>query len=262
MRVVAHEVHVLEAIAEHVLGLGQLQLRVGARLTGELQLHLLAVVVVDVAVPTGPDELADLQARLLGEHVGQQRVAGDVEGHAQEHVGAALIELAGELPISHVQLEQQVAGWQGHVLQLGDVPRADDVPAGIRVLLQQLQCLGDLVDVVAIRGGPAAPLHAVDRAQVAVLIGPLVPDADAVILQPPDVGIPGEEPQQLADHGLHVHGLRRNQWEGLRQIKADLLSEQGRRAGAGAVVLLGALREDLGEQILVGRGDGGGRLSL
>jgi hypothetical protein len=55
------------------------------------------VVAVDVAVAAGPDEVAHVQVALLRHHVGQQRVAGDVEGHAQEDVGAALVELAAEL---------------------------------------------------------------------------------------------------------------------------------------------------------------------
>ena len=44
--------------------------------------------------------------------------------------------------------------------------------------------LGDLVDVAAVGRRPGAPLHAVDRAEVAVRVGPFVPDRDAVLLQP------------------------------------------------------------------------------
>lgn len=39
----------------------------------------------------------------------QDRVGGDVEGHAQPHVGAALVELAGQVLIGHVELHQAVA---------------------------------------------------------------------------------------------------------------------------------------------------------
>eukprot|EP01036_Dinobryon_divergens_P038827 gene38828-51039_t len=63
------------------------QAGVGHGLARELQFHLLVVVAVDVAVTTGPDELAHVQVALLGQHVGEQRVAGDVEGHAEEDVG-------------------------------------------------------------------------------------------------------------------------------------------------------------------------------
>ena len=44
----------------------------------------------------------------------QQRIGGDVEGHAEEHVGGALVELAGEPAVGDVELEQAVAGRQRH----------------------------------------------------------------------------------------------------------------------------------------------------
>src|SRR5205085_9589280 len=75
------------------------------RVALELRLDLLAVVVVDVAVATGPDEIADLEVALLREHVREQRVARDVEGDAEEDVGAALIELAAEQVVGDVELE-------------------------------------------------------------------------------------------------------------------------------------------------------------
>ena len=74
-------------------GLPQAKPREGIGLAGELLADLVHVVRVDVAVSAGPDELAWTQVRLLGEHVRQQRVGGDVEGNPQEEVGAALVEL-------------------------------------------------------------------------------------------------------------------------------------------------------------------------
>ena len=66
------------------------------RLTRELQTHLLQVVLVDMRVAEGVDEVARLQAADLRHHHGQQSVAGDIERHAEEDVGAALVELATE----------------------------------------------------------------------------------------------------------------------------------------------------------------------
>ena len=63
-----------------------------------------------MAVAAGPDERAGLEAALLGEHVGQQRVAGDVERDAEEDVGAALVELEVEPAGGDLGLEQAVAG--------------------------------------------------------------------------------------------------------------------------------------------------------
>jgi len=106
----------------------------------------------NMAVAAGPDEIPDFQPSLLRHHVGQQRVGGDVEGHAQEDVGAALIKLAGQLAVGHVELEQGVAGRQLHARHVGHVPGRDDHPARVRIVLDLVEHLADLVDVAAVRG--------------------------------------------------------------------------------------------------------------
>ena len=91
------------------------------------------MIVVDVAVAPGPDEIANIQVALLREHVGQQGVTGDVEGHAQKDIGAALVELATQFASGawcggrgHVKLKEGVAGHQGHAGQVGHIPGAHD----------------------------------------------------------------------------------------------------------------------------------------
>lgn len=59
-------------------------------------------------------EGADLQPRDVCNHVCEQRVAGDVEGHPQAHISRPLVELAGQLAVAHVELAKGVAGGQGH----------------------------------------------------------------------------------------------------------------------------------------------------
>ena len=86
------------------------QRRQGEGRTGELLAHLIQMVEIEVAIPACPDEIARFEAGDLGHHVCQQGIGGDVEGHAEERVGAALVELAGQLPIRDVELEQTVAG--------------------------------------------------------------------------------------------------------------------------------------------------------
>lgn len=62
---------------------------------------LVHVVLVDVHVTAGPHEFAGFRAPLLRDRAGEQRVGGDVEGDAQEHVSGALIELGREsLPLA------------------------------------------------------------------------------------------------------------------------------------------------------------------
>lgn len=67
------------------------------------------MVQVDVGVAGGVDEVAGLQAADVGYHHREQCVRGYVERDSEEGVGAALIELAGELSFGHIELEQAVA---------------------------------------------------------------------------------------------------------------------------------------------------------
>ena len=204
-----------------------------------------------MAVTPRPHEVADLQAGLLGEHVREQRIGRDVEGDPQEHIRAALVELQRETTVGHVQLEEGVARLQRHLLQVADVPRRDHHAPRVGVGSKRLQHGGDLVDASAIPGVPRTPLHAVHRPEVAVLVRPLVPDADPVLLQPGHVRGAGQEPQELADDGLDVNVLRRDQREPPREVVAQLRAEDGTRARARAIPLRGSLAHDAREEILV-----------
>ena len=197
----------------------------------------------------------DLEVALLRQHVREKRVARDVERHAEEHVGAALVELAAQAPVRHVELEERMARHERHLRQVGDVPRAHDDAAGVGLLAQEADGLGDLIDVPPVRRRPAAPLHAVDRAEVAVLVGPLVPDRDAVLLQPADVPLAAQEPEQLLGDRGEVHLLRGDEREPLAQVEAHLVAEDADRARARAIVLRRARGEDVAHEVLVLRAD-------
>src|SRR6185312_14823912 len=94
MMLVVHELEILEGVVEQGGGPApDVESRRRERSARELQLRLLEMIEVKVAVAAGPDELARLEIALLREHMGEQRVARDVERHAEEYVGAALIEL-------------------------------------------------------------------------------------------------------------------------------------------------------------------------
>ena len=159
------------------------------------------MVAVQMGIAAGPDEITDLQIALLRHHMHQQRIAGDIERQAEEHIAGTLIQLAGELAVGDVELEEGVARRQRHFIQLADVPCRDDDPAGVRVVFQLVHHRADLVDMAAVRRRPGTPLFAVDRPQVAILIRPLVPDGDVVLVQIGDVGVALQEPQQFMDDG-------------------------------------------------------------
>jgi hypothetical protein len=82
------------------------------------------------------------------------------------------------------------------------------------------------------------PLLPVYRAEVAIVVGPFVPDADLAVLQPANVGVAAQEPKQLHDDRPQVQLLRRQKREALRQVETHLRTEVGKRAGTGAVLLL------------------------
>src|SRR4051812_29354839 len=84
---------------------------------------------------------------------------------------------------------------------------------------------------------------AIDRAEVAAVVGPFVPDADAVVVEIFDVGVAGQEPEQLVHDRLHVQLLGGDKRKALAEIEAHLMAEHRHRAGAGAVALLGAISQ-------------------
>lgn len=81
----------------------------------------------------------------MGDHVGEQSVAGDVERHSESHVCGALIQLTTEFAVSHVELSQAVARRQRHEWQVARVPCAhNDAP----IIGRALQCFYHFVQLV------------------------------------------------------------------------------------------------------------------
>ena len=122
----------------------------------------------------------------------------------------------------------------------------------MRVSLQLVDEQRDLVDHRASTSFPAPPLLAINGAELAGRIGPLVPDRDAVFLEVGDVRLAFEKPEQLMDDGAEVEFFRRQAGKSLAQIKARLPAEKRERAGAGTVAALLAVLEDGGEEVVVG----------
>ena len=162
---------------------------IGVRVAAELRLDLLAVVVVDVAVAAGPDQVADVEVALLREHVREQRVARDVERDAEEDVGAALVDLAAERS-RHRRRRRRGTGRARGTAAAPSRGRSATFQALTMMRRESgSSCSSRTTSAIwsmwpAVRGRPAAPLHAVDRAEVAVVVGPFVPDRDAALLQP------------------------------------------------------------------------------
>ena len=207
---------------------------------------------VEVRVAEGMHEVSRLQPGRLGDEVRHQRVAGNIEGHAKEDIGRTLVELAGEPPLADIELEQAVAGRELHLAEIGNVPGRNHKTTGIRIATDLLQQPFDLVMGLPVRPLPGAPLAAIDRAEVAALVCPFIPDRDAVLLQIFDVGIALQEPQQLMDDGLQMQPLGGHEREALRQVEAHLVSENRDGAGSGPVGFPDALVEHATEKVVIG----------
>lgn len=111
VRIVTNECEVLIGEGEDAFNLlVDLHHRQRMRLPAQLEPRLIKVVQVEVGVTASPDEFPRLIPAHLSHHHGQQSVGGDVEREAQEHISTALIELAGQLAVGDVELEQTVAG--------------------------------------------------------------------------------------------------------------------------------------------------------
>ena len=149
-----------------------------------------------------------------------------------------------------------MAGRQRHVLDIAGVPGGDDVAARIGIVFQAVQQAGDLVDLASVRGFPVSPLMAVDRAEVAVFVGPFVPDAYAVFLQGTDVGVAAQEPQQLMDDRPEVQLLGGQYGETGRQVKTHLPAKHRAGASAGAVGFFAAVFINMAHQVEVDLHDG------
>ncbi len=253
MRVVALDRDVVVGEREQVADIGiQAQRRQRPRRARQLLARLLEVVRIQVRIAQRVHEIADAQAGGLRHHVGQQRVAGDVERHAEEDVAAALVQLAAELAVDHVELEQAVARHQRHLRQFRHVPGADHQAPRVGIALDFVHQPLHLVDLAAVGAGPAPPLLAVHRAEFALRVGPLVPDADLVVLEVGDVGFALQEPQQLVHDRAQVQLLGGHQREAGVEIEAHLPAEHAARAGAGAVGFLRAVLEHVAQQVQVG----------
>ena len=71
----------------------------------KLLVGLIQMISVEMRIAEGVDELTRLETGDMGDQVVQQRIARDVEWHAQEYVGAALIELAAQSTVLNVELK-------------------------------------------------------------------------------------------------------------------------------------------------------------
>src|ERR1700738_2265735 len=139
-----------------------------------------------------------------------------------------------------------------HCRQIGGVPSGDDQTAGKGIALDFLHDIGNLVDDTPVRRLPRAPLLAIDGSEIAVLVRPFVPDADAMRLQIGDIGVAAQKPQKLVDDGFPMQLLGGDERKALAQDKPHLMAEKRAGSGPGAVGLNLAIAQGFGEKIEIG----------
>src|SRR4029450_8920430 len=118
---------------------------------------------------------------------------------------------------------------------------------------------GNLVDMAAVGCFPVAPLLAIHRPEVAVLIRPLVPNADVSLLQPADIRVAAKKPERLDDYRPKMQLLGGQQGEADGEIESHLRAKQRQGAGTGTVGLRDSFVEHPLHQIEIGPH---GRLAL
>ena len=202
-------------------------------------------------VAEGVDEIARLQIANLRDHQREQRVAGDVERHAEKNIRTALVKLAAQFTFTHIKLKQRMTRRQRHALNFARIPRADDEPAAVGIFFDLRDDVVNLVERAAIGGAPVGPLRAIDSTEIAVLVRPFVPDGHAVIIEPFDVRVAAQKPEQLVENGFGVDLFGGEQRKRIAQRTPDLRAEQGIGAGARAVRFELPVVEDVPEQIEV-----------
>ena len=118
MRIVAFEADVFKLEGEDVSDLWiEFQGRQRACVACELQTGLFEVVAVKMRIAKRMYEVAYVIVTDLRQHMRQQCVGGNVEGHAQKNIRATLVELARESAAStftggrgDIKLEQRMSG--------------------------------------------------------------------------------------------------------------------------------------------------------
>lgn len=253
----------LEVFEFEVVDVGDVSvnLQFWERLWGSFQLDFqrVHVVRVDVGVPHDMDELPGVHVDDHCDHVCQEGVGGDIEGDTEPHVARSLVHLAAQPRPAifrevDVELAEDMAGRQRHLLERWGVPRGHDDSPVVGVCLQRLDDSGQLVvpfarvvcvaiDVVRSEVSPLEPVHgsqvslsAARQAQrVEILSGPVAfPDLDSFFRQEFCVRGALDEPQQLLQNALHEHLFRCEQRErSVREIESQLWwCKQGQRSGS------------------------------
>jgi hypothetical protein len=138
-----------------------------------------------------------------------------------------------------------MAGRKVHIVQVCDIPCRYYYATTVRVVLNSIHSLLNLVDEAPVVIGPRTPLVAIYVTEVASFwVGPLVPDAHTSFLKPLGIGIALKEPQQFVDDAFKMYLLCGKQGEAFLQIKTHLMTKDALGTGTCSVTLVNTFLKD------------------
>src|SRR5437773_2117984 len=147
-----------------------------------------------------------------------------------------------------------MARCERHLIELRNIPGADDETPACRIAFDLIDDAVNLIDDGTIGATPVSPLRAVDATEVSVSVCPFIPNRDAVFVQVAQVRFAAEKPEQLVDDRFEMElfcGEQRESGSYRTQIEPRLRSENRECSRAGAIHPRLALLEYQPKQIVI-----------
>ena len=158
----------------------------------------------------------------------EKGVRRDVERNAEEHVARALVHEKREFPVRYEELEEHMARWKSHLIELARVPGGYDKSPTVWVLLNHFDHVRNLVHGGTVWLQPLSPLHAVYATKVAREGGLRRPVVSGSVRGPD--GLLGTV--QLLEAVVVARALENPQELALNSLEGEFLGGDGREAVA------------------------------
>ena len=256
----------------------------GQWFTLELDLEWLYVIFVDVSVSHRKHEFLGLAIGDFSDHIGEQSVAGNVEGDSQPEIAGTLVHLTRELllaptlcvsvEVGDEELAEHVARRESHESKIFGVPCTEQDPAIGGVVLDLVNDFTQLVNALTGVVGVAvlvfcakvSPLEAVDWTQIT--FSPVlqvtrveelsrsvtVPDVHALVSKKLGVGLASHKPEELLQYASQedtLCGEQRQIAVGKVEAEARLRCKESESASTCAIGSRLACRNDTRHELEV-----------
>src|SRR6516164_9300167 len=109
-------------------------------------MHLFQVILINVDVSKGVDEIARFKIANGCHHARQQCIRRNIERYPKEKIGTSLVKLTAQFPILHVKLKHGVARRKRHLADFSWIPGGYDQPSAIRILADPIYDIPKLID--------------------------------------------------------------------------------------------------------------------